>query len=243
MATLLPEKIYTHLRTKLLAGELPPGARLDYKKISTEMGVSTTPVREAMGKLASEGLVELVPRAGAIVRKLGAQEAVQLYGVREAIETYAAAKAAEKISEARLHQLGDHLGRMRLLITRTFAAGPGLMTGENLSDFLHADLSFHMTIIEAAGNPRLTKLAGDSHIHSRIFGVERFGHSRELLDEADQIHGAIFDALKQHDAASASNLVARHIQRSLELTLTHIDHAPQESWWHTNTSRTVATGT
>jgi DNA-binding GntR family transcriptional regulator len=241
MATLLPEKIYTHLRTKLLAGELPPGARLDYKKISTEMGVSTTPVREAMGKLASEGLVELVPRAGAIVRKLGAQEAVQLYGVREAIETYAAAKAADKISDARLQQLGDHLSRMRSLITRTFAAGPGLMTGENLSDFLHADLSFHMTIIEAAGNPRLTKLAGDSHIHSRIFGVERFGHNRELLEEADQIHRAIFDAFKQRNASSASSLIARHIQRSLELTLSHIDHAPQDSWWHANTSRPITT--
>ena len=232
MATLLPEKIYTHLRKKLLAGELPPGARLDYKKISSEMGVSTTPVREAMGKLASEGLVELVPRAGAIVRKLGAQEAVQLYGVREAIETYAAAKAAEKMSNARLQQLNDHLGKMRSLITRTFAAGTSLMTGENLSEFLQADLSFHMTIIEAAGNPRLTKLAGDSHIHSRIFGVERFGHNRELLEEADQIHRAIFDALEKRDAKIASNLVAEHIQRSLELTLTHIDHAPQDSWWN-----------
>jgi len=239
MATLLPEKIYNHLRKKLLAGELPPGARLDYKKISNEMGVSTTPVREAMGKLASEGLVELVPRAGAIVRKLGAQEAVQLYGVREAIETYAAAKAAEKISAARLQQLDDHLGKMRVLITRTFAAGIGLMTGENLSEFLQADLSFHMTIIEAAGNPRLTKLAGDSHIHSRIFGVERFGHNRELLEEADQIHRAIFDALRKRDAEVASNLVAQHIQRSLELTLTHIDHAPQDSWWHTHSNRSA----
>jgi DNA-binding GntR family transcriptional regulator len=237
MAALLPEKIYNHLRKKLLAGELPPGARLDYKKISTEMGVSTTPVREAMGKLASEGLVELVPRAGAIVRKLGAQEAVQLYGVREAIETYAATKAAEKISEARLQQLDHHLGRMRSLITRTFAAGTDLMTGENLSEFLQADLSFHMTIIEAAGNPRLTKLAGDSHIHSRIFGVERFGHNQELLEEADQIHRAVFAALKKRDANSASGLIAQHIRRSLELTLTHIDHAPQDSWWHVNPSR------
>lgn len=239
MGTLLPEKIYTHLRKKLLAGELPPGARLDYKKISTEMGVSTTPVREAMGKLASEGLVELVPRAGAIVRKLGAQEAVQLYGVREAIETYAAAKAAEKMSNARLQQLNDHLGKMRALITRTFAAGISLMTGENLSEFLQSDLSFHMTIIEAAGNPRLTKLAGDSHIHSRIFGVERFGHNRELLEEADQIHRAIFEALEKRDAKIASNLVAQHIQRSLELTLAHIDHAPQDSWWHANSARAV----
>lgn len=236
MATLLPEKIYNHLRTKLLAGELPPGARLDYKKISTEMGVSTTPVREAMGKLASEGLVELVPRAGAIVRKLGSQEAVQLYGVREAIETYAAAKAAEKISDARLQHLERLLAKMRTLISKSFSPTSKLMTGENLSEFLQSDLAFHMTIIEAAGNPRLTKLAGDSHIHSRIFGVERFGHNQELMEEADQIHLSIFAALKSHDAPRASKLISQHIQRSLELTLSHIDHAPQDSWWQSSKS-------
>ncbi len=236
MGTLLPEKIYHHLRTKLLAGEFPPGTRLDYKKISVEMGVSTTPVREAMGKLGSEGLVELVPRAGAIVRKLGAQEAVQLYGVREAIETYAAAKAAEKISEARLQQLEGLLAKMRNLITKSFSTTTSVMTGENLSEFLQSDLAFHMTIIEAAGNPRLTKLAGDSHIHSRIFGVERFGHNRELMDEADEIHRSIFGALKQRDATQASQLVAQHIQRSLELTLSHIDDSPQETWWHSKSA-------
>lgn len=231
MATLLPEKIYHHLRTKLLAGELPPGARLDYKKISVEMGVSTTPVREAMGKLASEGLVDLVPRAGAIVRKLGAQEAVQLYGVREAIETYAAAKAAEKISEGRLAHLQELLTKMRSLISRSFSGNSRVMTGENLADFLQSDLAFHMTIIEAAGNPRLTKLAGDSHIHSRIFGVERFGHNQELMEEADNTHRLIFSALQKRDAAQASQLISQHIQRSLELTLSHIDEAPHDSWW------------
>ncbi len=244
MATLLPEKIYNHLRTKLLAGELPPGARLDYKKISNEMGVSTTPVREAMGKLASEGLVDLIPRAGAIVRKLGAQEAIQLYGVREAIETYAAAKAAEKISDARLNHLQGLLGKMRLLLTKSFSNGNSLMTGEHLAEFLQSDLTFHMTIIEAAGNPRLTKLAGDSHIHSRIFGVERFGHNQELMEEADRTHCAIFDALKKRDASKASGLVSQHITRSLELTLTHIDHAPapHDSWWRSQSANGFSGG-
>jgi DNA-binding GntR family transcriptional regulator len=233
MATLLPEKIYNHLRTKLLAGELPPGARLDYKKISGEMGVSTTPVREAMGKLASEGLVDLIPRAGAVVRKLGAQEAVQLYGVREAIETYAATKAAEKISEARLNQLSGLLSKMRLLLSKSFTNGSRLMMGEHLAEFLQSDLAFHMTIIEAAGNPRLTKLAGDSHIHSRIFGVERFGHNQELMEEADVTHRSIFEALEKRDGLRAGHLVAQHIRRSLELTLTHIDqsHVVSDSWW------------
>lgn len=231
MGTLLPEKIYNHLRRKLLAGEIHAGSRLDYKKISAEMGVSTTPVREAMGKLASEGLVDLVPRAGAIVRKLGEEEAVQLYGVREAIETYAAAKAADRISDVRLGQLEALLTKMRQLITRACSGENHLMTGESLAEFLEADLAFHMTIIEAAGNPKLTKLAGDSHIHSRIFGIERFGHEKDLLEEADQIHHSIYQALEDHDGTKASQLIAQHINRSLELTLEHIHRA---TWWRTN---------
>ena len=115
------------------------------------------------------------------------------------------------------------------------------MTGEHLSEFLQADLAFHMTIIESAGNPRLTKLAGDSHIHSRIFGVERFGHNQDLLEEADKIHRAIFESLKKRDGNAASGLIAQHIQRSLELTLTHIDHAPQDSWWHAKSPKAGAT--
>jgi len=188
-------------------------------------------VREAMGKLASEGFIDLIPRSGAVVRKLGTQEAVQLYGVREAIETYAAVKAAGKISDARLQLLEDLLGKMRSLIDSSFSSNHLVMTGENLAQFMQADLAFHMNIIEAAGNPRLTKLAGDSHIHSRIFGVERFGHDKELMEEADRTHHSIFEALKARDGAKASSLVGHHIQRSLELTLKHIDHAPSESWW------------
>jgi DNA-binding GntR family transcriptional regulator len=237
MSTLLPEKIYQHLRRKLLAGELHPGSRLDYKKISAEMGVSVTPVREAMSKLASEGLVDLVPRAGAVVRKLGRQEAVELYGVREAIETYAGAKAAQKITEIRLEQLEALLETMHQLTARTAEAGDGAMTGEPLAEFLEADLAFHMTIIEAAGNPRLTKLAGDGHILSRIFGTERFGHSQELLAEAEQNHRAIYEALKERDATKASQMIATHVNRSLELTLTHISHTEHESWWRTSPSR------
>ncbi len=231
MSTLLPDRIYHHLRRQLLTGKLGQGSRLDYKKISAEMGVSVTPVREAMGKLASDGLVELIPRAGAIVRKLGAQEAIQLYGVREAIETYAAMKAAELITSAKLDHLKVLLEQMRGLIGKSTVAKGKTMKGEELAGFLEADLAFHMTIIEAAGNPRLTKLAGDSHIHSRIFGVERFGHHRDILEEADRIHHEIYNALRNRNGTKAGSLLARHIGRSLELTITHLDQSGDASWW------------
>lgn len=231
MGTLLSEKTYQYLRRKLLAGELHPGTRLDYKKIAEELGISVTPVREAMGKLASEGLVELVPRAGAIIRKLGRQEAEELYGVREAIETYAAAKAAGKITPAGIDRLKALLERMHRIVTDAFASANGVLKGEPLAEFLEADLAFHMTVIEAAGNARLTKLAADGHILSRIFGTERFGHSRDLLEEAEQHHRAIFEALQQHDPAKAGHTTSVHISRSLELTLLHLNHVEHAAFW------------
>lgn len=232
MGTLLSEKTYHYLRRKLLAGELHPGSRLDYKQISKELGISVTPVREAMGKLASEGLVELVPRAGAVVCRLGRQEAEELYGVREAIETYAAAKAASRIGSAGLEQLEVLLDKMHRLVA-DLSDSNGVLTGEPLAEFLEADLNFHMTVIEAAGNTRLTKLAADGHILSRIFGTERFGHSKQLLVEAEAHHQAIFDALKHRNTSLAAQTVAEHINRSLELTLSHLNHAEQEIYWRT----------
>ena len=70
------QKAYRHIRQKLLDGSVPPGSRLSYGTIGKEIGISATPVREAVGQLASEGFVELVPQLGAIVRELTREEAI-----------------------------------------------------------------------------------------------------------------------------------------------------------------------
>ncbi len=72
------QRAYRHLRQKLLDGSVPPGSRLSYGSIGREIGVSATPVREAVGQLASEGFVELVPQLGAVVRTLTREEAIEL---------------------------------------------------------------------------------------------------------------------------------------------------------------------
>ena len=82
------QRAYSHIRSKLLDGSATPGSRLSYGPIGKEIGVSATPVREAVGQLASEGFVELVPQLGAIVRDLTRDEAVELYELREALESY-----------------------------------------------------------------------------------------------------------------------------------------------------------
>jgi len=225
---------YHEIRRRLLAGDFAPGTRLDFKKLAAELGVSTTPVREAIGQLSSEGLLQLVPRLGAVVPKLSREETIELYGVREAMECYAAAKAAQTISAARLTEIRALLEKMEALAAKR-GGKKSVLEGPALRDFLGADLEFHMTIIEAAGNRRLTKLAADSHAHARIFAADRLTHDADLLDEATRQHRAIYEALARHDGEEARRQVALHIERSLERTLA--EHAGQTSgdrWWRGN---------
>ena len=215
MTTLQPEKVYWELRRKLVGGELRPGLRLEYKTISTEMGISATPVREAMCRLAGEGLVDLVPRAGAIVRGLGEQEAVQLFGIREAIETYAASRAAQGMSDLGLRQLESLLQRMRRIISR---AGDKI-SERSLAAMTEADLDFHSTFVEAAGNAMLTKLSRDSQVRSRAFIAAQFARDKLSRQEELRMHTLIYRSLKRRDAAGASQLVLQHLRRSLRLAL------------------------
>src|SRR6187402_1795812 len=103
---------YDQIRTRLLAGEFTPGTRLDFQQLAKEIGVSTTPVREAISQLASEGLVRLVPRLGAVVPQLDREETQELYGVREAMETHAASKCATVMSSAHLAELRGFTEKM-----------------------------------------------------------------------------------------------------------------------------------
>src|SRR5438128_8801086 len=92
------QRAYDHLREEIIAGHLEPGAELAEVALSEQLGVSRGPVREALGRLASEGLVTVRPRRGAVVRSLSAEEFLELYQVREALEVMAV-----KLAVPRLH--------------------------------------------------------------------------------------------------------------------------------------------
>ncbi|HMP82260.1 MAG TPA: GntR family transcriptional regulator [Verrucomicrobiota bacterium] len=219
METLLPEKVYQYLKQGLLAGEFLPGVRLEYQRLASQLGVSTTPVREAMSKLASEGLIRLVPCLGAVVRSVDQDELAQLHGVREAIEPYAAALAAGKISAGTKEQLRFLVERMEQLLTEAGQNADGLLKGRPLAHFLQCDRAFHMTITEASGNPRLVKIAADIAARPSIFGGRHRGFSVQSLRTANRTHRSILRAMDQRDAARARMLVLQHIQHSLELEL------------------------
>ena len=102
----------------LTRGDLAPGTRLVNRSLAKELGISFTPLREAINQLASEGLVEYVPGGGAFVRRLDRHQLAQLYDLREALEPFAAAEAAKHITEHELEELrGDLRGLARARAT------------------------------------------------------------------------------------------------------------------------------
>src|SRR5215213_30844 len=111
----LAQKAYDHLQEGVLSGRIRSGEVISEAALAKELGISRTPVGEAIRQLVREGLVEQVPRYGAIVRGIDRQELIDLYEMREALESYAAAKAAEVVTEpmlARLEQFCDVMERI-----------------------------------------------------------------------------------------------------------------------------------
>lgn len=225
------QKAYRHIRQKLLDGSVPPGSRLSYGTIGKEIGISATPVREAVGQLASEGFVELVPQLGAIVRELTREEAIELYELREAMESYAAARAAERISERQLKELASNLEESQLLVAHVKSSGDKAADRKVARSFHSLDLAFHMTIIEASRNRRMLKVVGDSHILTRIFQADRHQFQLGILETTQAEHETIAEAIREKNAAAAHDAMQRHIRNSLDLTLTEADNDTTDRWW------------
>ncbi len=219
----LPRRVHAALRSKLLDGTLPPGSRLDYKQLAIELGVSTTPVREAVTQLASEGFVELVPRLGAVVRSLNQNSAREFHEVREAVETFAALKAAERHSPRHLELLRKHLDIMLRHYQDALGSGANNLDVPALHEFLDADLAFHKTILLGARNPALARTVEESHIQARIFFADRGIHDLVRLRLACEQHAAILAALEERDGPAASEAMRHHIRTSLQFTLDHLE--------------------
>src|SRR5947208_9953160 len=106
------QRVYDHLRSEILAGRLEPNAELAEVALSEQLGVSRGPIREAIGRLASEGLVTVRPRRGAVVRSLSKEEFLEAYQVREALEWMAVRLAVPRLTNEDLARLDELNGEM-----------------------------------------------------------------------------------------------------------------------------------
>lgn len=190
--------IYDSIRQGILAGELPPGHRLRQTDVAQEFDVSHTPVREAIARLASEGLVTLRPHRGAEVNRLDPAEIREIYELRLVLEPYALGESIRRGSDADLQQM-------------VAAAAPPRARASELQQFEH-NRDFHHTLYQACGNGRLVQTLDalwDSVTAVRMF--ETYASTEEEMARSNTEHREIAEAAAARDVRRAVRLLKAHL--------------------------------
>jgi DNA-binding GntR family transcriptional regulator len=201
------ERVHRHLREEILANRLPPGTVLGEVALAESLGVSRGPVREALGRLAAEGLVTVRPRRGAVVSALGAKEFLEAYQVREALEALAIRLAVPRLTEEQLDELQglvDEQARRAV--------------GDDVGAFFQANSAFHQLIVEASGNATLVEMYRQLLGHMGRYRMRSLA-LRGTLKRSVGEHRAILRAVRSGNAERAAHLISEHIrvpQRRLE---------------------------
>lgn len=222
-------KAYLLIQKKIASGELPAGSLLSELAISKELGSSRTPVREAVGQLLAEGLLELSPGGGIVVTRLTRQGIVDLYELREALEIFAVGRAARNVMKpADRERLGDLIEETQVLLKELKASGKKELNPEQMRRFSVSDLGFHALLIRMAANARILKVVNDTRLMIRIFGIQISGHRRDELERIYKQHRDILQAVVEQDAERAQRLLAEHIQASARERLDSFDHWERE---------------
>lgn len=221
----LSEKTYRELRRRVLEGELEAGSQLVNRTLAQTLDVSLAPVRDAIRRLATEGLVNYIPGAGAFVRKSNLADLEELYVVREAIEGCAAAEAARNATEAQIAQLDELCREFESILAVIGNEADQLATDELLDQWLDCERRFHVVVVDAARNRLIAKVISDNSALARVFGVQR--HRAAILtfsvaDETCRDHVAITDAIRSRDADLAQRLMSSHIRKGRQTVLNYL---------------------
>ncbi|MFB3817626.1 MAG: GntR family transcriptional regulator [Candidatus Methylomirabilales bacterium] len=194
-------KICQRLRQMIVARELRPGQRLLQEHLARELGVSRTPLVNALKRLAQEGLVEWVSRRGIYVKRFTKREMARLFEVREALEALAARRAAERMPRGEAERLWA-----------LFRGLGGRPTAARVRRYVERDRYLHWRLVELAANEPLAR-ALDS-VNMRFFAYQD-GLVRPPAETLPE-HRAILRALGRGDAAAAEAAMRLHIRRSVE---------------------------
>jgi DNA-binding GntR family transcriptional regulator len=228
MQDTLSTRVYQQLREELLSGAMKPGSQLVNRTLAAKLGVSMAPLREALNRLASEGFIQNVPGAGAFVRTFSRQDIEELYVLREALECCAAEGAARCISTRELDALDSICRDFPRLIEQIRATARQQASPKVMENWLACEEQFHAVIVDAARNKLLKKVIDEHRMLSHVFSVQ-CEHSTlltlKLAGETWRSHTDILAALREHDGATASELLRKHIQHGSTTVLEHLRYA------------------
>lgn len=219
----LAQRAYEHLQEQLWSGGLSAGDKISEARLAAGLGMSRTPVREAIRRMETEGMVTQIASSGTYVTVPERREIIEAYEVRMAIEGFAVRKATRRMKPAQAIELQKLCDQMRSAIHDFRQSKKPMMTGATLRRYLNADLGFHLLLLKAADNRRALTIFGDVNLRSAIFGCR--SHQRDLhhVVWVWLLHARVARAVRRRDADAAQRWLEAHMQASMNAALEAYD--------------------
>jgi len=216
---------YQILRNRVVTGELAGGTRLVNRTLGKEMGVSHVPVREALHRLVSDGLVEHIPGAGSFVRTVTGEDLSHLYSLRELLEGFAVREACAHATEWQVRVLQKKIAQGHELVDRVRAGGQDNLNNDEQKAWFDHEQELHQAIIDAAANPWLTKMVEQVQLLARVIQSNPLQLTLDGVEAVLSEHEGLVKSIIQKDAEKASALIASHIRTGFENQLLRFEGA------------------
>ncbi len=207
----LGQSVYRNLKRAIVKGDLAPESRVVESRVANALGISRTPVREAIHKLGREGLLRQDPKGGFFVVGVTRADIEETFGIRSVLESYAAKLAAIRHLEGELQPLEDKLGDYQQCLDRG-----------DLKALPQINTEFHDLLYGLSRSPRLIKMINDlrDHIYRFRLVILRIKATAEL---SNNDHRLMIEAMSDRDTDGVERLVKQHILRGQDIVLREFD--------------------
>ena len=200
---LLSQKVYRVLKTEIVKGFLEPGTKLLENKLAEEMHVSRTPVREAIQKLAAEGLIKIAPNQTLIVTEVSLEDVKEVLQIRGILEGLATRVAAQKITRQEIEELEEIITQMGLYVTK-----------KDLTFYCKLDDEFHNLILHICGNKWIIQIRDNLGNFLYRFRIKSLSVSGRLKCSFEE-HQKIMESLKEKNPEKEEQLSKIHMENTI----------------------------
>ena len=197
------ERVYKEIKNGILTGQYPPGSVMNERKLSAELGISRTPIREALQMLARDGWLQMEIYKGAVVREFDPHSMWELTRVRCALELSAIEDAVRNLTDADLLKLRQIQEKQQALLSHY-----------NPDEFISLDRAFHSYIYQLSHNKELIKLVSNYYDMFRFLGMQALGKTEQRRATTIAEHLAILEAMERRDPEGAIQAMKAHMDET-----------------------------
>jgi DNA-binding GntR family transcriptional regulator len=210
--TKISEQVYDYLRRGIVTGQFLPGQRLNLDELEAQLKISKMPIKEAIGRLAAEGLLDIQARRGTYIGRVEARDLAETFEVRRALEMLAGELAAQRVTKA-------EITRLRGLIAQMEAS-------QDVGEHLDLNFQFHGLIVELSDNRKLIEMYHRLRVPIQVAGIHyRSEDWVQRVAQEQKEHRAIVRALEQKDAEAVSRAISQHIKRGSTSLLEDVERS------------------